>query len=64
MTTYQKRISLLLALAFAAQIEEHWGDWLIDNICIPLRVDRGACIAMALQVAMETSSDWPTEQAG
>jgi hypothetical protein len=44
---------------FGAMVEDAYGDWLIDNICIPLKVDRGACIAMAVQVAIDTDSDWP-----
>ncbi len=34
-------------------IEHEYRDWLIANICEVYRVDNGACVAMALEVALE-----------
>ena len=32
-------------------IERQYRDWLVHNICIPLRVHEGGCLAMAFEVA-------------
>jgi hypothetical protein len=34
-------------------IEREFRDWLIDNVCIPLSVHDGACIAFAMTIAKE-----------
>jgi hypothetical protein len=35
-------------------IEEHFGPWLVDNICIPLGIYHGGCLQLAYEVAVET----------
>lgn len=40
-------------------IERDYGDWLMQEICVPFKVQDGACLQFAAQVAMENESDWP-----
>lgn len=35
------------------RIEREYKDWLVENVCVPLRVNKGACLALALEVARE-----------
>lgn len=40
-------------------IEREYRDWLTANICKPLRVYGGGCLAMAFEVAREGVSNFP-----
>lgn len=40
------------------QIEREYGDWLTDEVCTRFKVQDGACLQFAAQVAMEAESDW------
>jgi len=33
-----------------AETEERWGDYMVRHVCLPLGVDSGACVAMAMSL--------------
>lgn len=40
----------------ALEIEAKYQDWIVDNICLPCKMDRGECLVLAVEVAKEVTA--------